>query len=69
MLLRSRLAPEAPWIDNYFDQDQLYHLAVDPDESDNLAKDPAYAEKLDEMKALLKKHLKEVPGTFGEMLD
>jgi hypothetical protein len=63
------LDPEAPWLDNYFNSDQLYHLSEDPHESVNLAGDPAYAEKLREMKDLLRKHLEAVPGNFAELLD
>ena len=37
-------------------------------ESNNLAKDPAYADKLREMKDLMIKHLEPLPGTYGEML-
>ena len=50
----------------YFDADQLYDLDEDPDEQKNLAGDPAYKAKLEEMKALLAKHLADMPGTFGE---
>jgi arylsulfatase A-like enzyme len=64
-----RLDPNAPWLENYFDADQLYHLSEDPFESVNLASDRAYAEKLTEMKGLLRKHLESVPGKFGDMLD
>ncbi len=64
-----RLDPDAPWLDNYFDSDQLYHLAADPLESKNLAGDPTYADKLAEMKDLLREHLKAVPGNFADLLD
>lgn len=60
-----RLDPEAAWVDNYFDEDQLYHLSKDPLESTNLAGDPAYADKLEEMKDLLRQHLEDLPGSFG----
>jgi len=50
----------------YFDADQLYDLDNDPGEQKNLASDPAYKAKLAEMKALLAKHLADMPGTFGE---
>lgn len=64
-----RLDPDAAWLDNYFDADQLYHLAEDSLEAVNLAYQPEYAVKLSEMKDLLREHLKDVPGTFAEMLD
>jgi arylsulfatase A-like enzyme len=51
---------------HYFDEDQLYYLKDDPNEQKNLADDPTYREKLDEMKAELTKHLMKVPGTFAE---
>ncbi|MEM9418582.1 MAG: sulfatase-like hydrolase/transferase, partial [Planctomycetota bacterium] len=66
---RGQRNPEAAWIDNYFDADQLYHLAVDPKESTNLADDPAYAEKLAEMKAILRGYLEEMPDEFEKLLD
>jgi len=50
----------------YYDADQLYDLSADPDEQKNLAADPAHAQKLNEMKALLAKYLAAVPGTFAE---
>ena len=51
----------------FYDPDQLYHIAEDPNEQVNLAGDPDNAEKLAELKALLKEHLQTVPGTFGEL--
>ncbi len=56
-----------PFAPNYFDEDQLYNLKEDPLETTNLAKDPAYADKLAEMKADLKKYLDRLPGTFAEL--
>lgn len=64
-----RLDPDAAWLDNYFDADQLYHLAEDPLEAVNLADQPEYAAKLAEMKDLLRDHLEDVPGNFGDLLD
>lgn len=52
---------------DFYDGDQLYHLAEDPDEQKNLADDPAHAEKLAELKAALKKHLEGMPGSFGDL--
>jgi arylsulfatase A-like enzyme len=51
---------------HYFDADQLYNLENDPGEQKNLAKDPGYKDVLEEMKAKLKKHLENLPGTFAE---
>ena len=51
----------------FYDADQLYHLADDPGEQKNLAKDPAHAAKLAEMKQLLADHLAKLPGTFGDL--
>lgn len=51
---------------HYYDADQLYDLAGDPDEQNNLAEEPAHKGKLAEMKALLEKHLAGLPGTFAE---
>jgi len=49
---------------NYYDADQLYDLSKDPKERNNLADDPAYAEKLAELQALLREHLQTLPGNF-----
>ncbi len=69
MFERGQRNPQAAWYDNYFDADQLYHLTVDPKESTNLAYDPAYADKLAEMKALLRSFLETMPDTFEDFLD
>ncbi len=50
----------------YYDPDQLYDLEKDPGEQVNLAKNPEYAGKLEEMKKLLKKYLDDLPGNFAE---
>lgn len=44
----------------YFDADQLYNLVEDPYEQNNLAKDPVYAKKLDEMQDLLTSYLADI---------
>ncbi|MBF0198887.1 MAG: sulfatase-like hydrolase/transferase [Planctomycetes bacterium] len=51
----------------YFAPDQLYDLSKDPHETKNLVKDPEYKSRLEKMKNLLKKHLKQMPGSFGDL--
>ncbi|BDS05078.1 hypothetical protein NT6N_01180 [Oceaniferula spumae] len=51
----------------FYAKDQLYNIEKDYNEQDNLADKPEYQEKLKEMKALLSDHLKDMPGTFGEL--
>ena len=51
----------------FYDADQLYNIAEDPDEQHNLAGEPAHNQKLEEMKKLLQKQLADLPGTFGEI--
>lgn len=51
---------------HYYDADQLFNLATDPEESHNLARDPAQAERLAGMKELLRRQVRDLPGTFGE---
>lgn len=48
----------ARYYPHYFDYDQLYDLENDPYEQDNLANDPAYKVKMDEMKSALESKLK-----------
>ena len=50
----------------YFDDDQLYDLRSDPDEQNNLADNPQYRQKLEEMKSILKSYCSELPHSFGE---
>lgn len=50
----------------YYDDDQLYYLVEDRNEQNNLANDPAYADKLEEMKQILRDHSKDLPYAFGE---
>jgi arylsulfatase A-like enzyme len=50
----------------YYDDDQLYCLADDKGEQNNLAYDPEYSDKLEEMKLLLKAYAKDLPFAFGE---
>ena len=51
----------------FYDDDQLYNIARDPEEQINLASNPEYAAKLKEMKAALTAKLETLPGTFGEL--
>jgi len=50
----------------YYDSDQLYHLNMDPDEQENLAFDPRYLSKLNELKLKLKEFSRDLPHAFGE---
>jgi hypothetical protein len=50
----------------YFDPDQLYNLKNDPYEQSNLASDPAFTDRLHEMKCMLSRHLQGLPHTFRE---
>ena len=51
----------------YFDRDQLYNLAQDPNEQRNLAGDPKYAAHLKAMQTALKEQLATLPGGFGDL--
>lgn len=51
----------------YYDADQLYDLARDPQEQNNLAYDPEYAAVLETMKRHLQYHLDTLPGGFAEL--
>ncbi|WP_411847323.1 sulfatase-like hydrolase/transferase [Roseibacillus persicicus] len=65
-LVRLTMAAKPPYLENYFDADQLYDLRNDPTETTNLAGDPAHQEQLRQMKSLLSETLSTLPGTFGE---
>jgi len=49
----------------FFDADQLYDISNDPNEMKNLAKDPAHANVLNELKTELKKQIADLPGKFN----
>jgi arylsulfatase A-like enzyme len=51
---------------HYFDRDQLYNLADDPDEQVNLALDPAFGPVLETLRLELSRYLERLPGQFGE---
>jgi arylsulfatase A-like enzyme len=60
---RGRENPESM---NY---DQLYNIAENPEETENLAANPEFAGKLDEMKQLLVQELRRFPGRpYGEFI-
>jgi hypothetical protein len=48
----------------YFDPDQLYNLTDDPSEMINLAADPEYRDRLNQMKERLQEFLDSLPGVF-----
>jgi len=49
--------------------DQLYNIATNPEETKNLAANPEFAGKLDEMKQLLVQELRRFPGRpYGEFI-
>jgi len=50
---------------DYFDGDQLYDLKKDPYEQQNLAGNEAYAEKMQQLKGVLKGHLATIPYPFN----
>jgi len=48
----------------YYDPDQLYDLSKDPREQNNLANDPEYKQKFEEMQREMEKILGTLPGQF-----
>jgi hypothetical protein len=52
----------------FFDADQLYDLRRDPDEMNNLAARPEYADQLNRMRRLLREDLKRMGRPFGEFV-
>ena len=51
----------------YYDRHQLYNLADDPKEQNNLANNINYSDTLSIMKAKLTEYLESLPGVFGEL--
>ncbi|MCU4174405.1 sulfatase family protein [Carboxylicivirga sp. N1Y90] len=52
---------------HYSDADQLYNLVDDPEEQNNLFNDPKYRDLARKMQVELQKHIKTIPGGFGEL--
>ena len=52
----------------FFDEDQLYNLETDPKEMQNLAHDERHADRLREMRALMKQDLEAIGRPFGEFI-
>ncbi|MBK3518225.1 sulfatase-like hydrolase/transferase [Carboxylicivirga marina] len=52
---------------SYAMADQLYDLEADPGEQNNLAGSEEYQKVLQEMQDELKKHIRNIPGNFGEL--
>ena len=51
----------------FYQPDQLYDLKNDPNEQHTLAQSPEYADKLKQLKDALSQHLREMPGSFGDL--
>jgi arylsulfatase A-like enzyme len=49
----------------YYDPDQLYNISDDPGEQNNLANNPEYEEKVEELKAEMQEVLDTLPGEFN----
>ena len=52
----------------FFDEDQLYNLETDPKEMQNLAHDERHADRLREMRSLMKQDLEAIGRPFGEFI-
>ncbi|MGC6456268.1 MAG: sulfatase [Coraliomargaritaceae bacterium] len=64
---RFQLMENPPFLDHYFDPDQLFDLNRDPRETINLANNPEYQVKLQQMQKSLRTLLADVPGTFADL--
>ncbi|MCO6498010.1 MAG: sulfatase-like hydrolase/transferase [Chitinophagaceae bacterium] len=51
---------------SYFADDQLFNISDDPKEQKNLASDPAYKEKMNEMRKHMKQVVSTLHNSFGE---
>ncbi|MCF7818278.1 MAG: sulfatase-like hydrolase/transferase [Kiritimatiellales bacterium] len=63
---RGKLGGKGATFPNICDADQLYNLQTDPYEQNNLAANPEYAAKLEEMRTLMKQSLAPLPHPFAE---
>ena len=63
---RGSEGPAKDFYPNYYDTDQLYDIGSDPFEHNNRIADPSQKSRLELLKALLKKNLGTVPGSFAE---
>jgi arylsulfatase A-like enzyme len=63
---RGSEGPAKDFYPNYYDTDQLYDIGSDPIEHNNRIADPSQKSRLELLKALLKKNLGTVPGSFAE---
>ncbi len=64
---RFQLMDHPPFEQHYFDPDQLFDLNRDPRETTNLANNPEYRAKLEQMQKKLESLLADVPGTFADL--
>ena len=66
---RGSEGPAKDFYPHYYDTDQLYELKNDPFERNNRIADPSQKSRVELLKALLKKNLAHVPGSFAEFTD
>ncbi|NME71192.1 sulfatase family protein [Flammeovirga aprica] len=50
----------------YYDDNQLYNILIDPKEQNNLANDPQFKAKLNELKGYMRQTISTFPHPFGE---
>ena len=66
---RGSEGPAKDFYPNYYEKDQLYNIATDPLERNNLFDDPSQQNRVREMRQLLRKVVATVPGSFAEFTD
>jgi arylsulfatase A-like enzyme len=66
---RGSEGPAKDFYPNYYDTDQLYDIRSDSLERNNRIADPSQKSRVELLKALLKKNLANVPGSFAEFTD